>query len=521
MISALSWVPRGVAKAVPLAAEPTEEELNELKLRSKALVGEVREEEDEDKEEEEEVDDEDESGGDEDEEDMEEEAEGGRDGDIKGNKGARGHTDDLANELAELDMDKYDEEDADVAGSLRLFGSGGFGGAYYVSNDDDPYITLKENDDEDEDEIDDFTIRPTDSIVLTARNEDDVSMVEVWVCEEPEEEDEKEINLYVHHDIILPAFPLCLAWLDLNPQNPSPSERGNVVAVGCMQPGIEIWNLDIMDEVEPIAVLGGADKIASQGVSEAKKGGKKSKKGAKLESVKLKDGSHEGAVLGLSWNSEFRNVLASAGEDGSVRVWDVVKESCEHVLAHHNDKVQAVAWNPLDAPLLLSGSFDKTIALVDARAPTQAAKIFSLSADVESLAWDPHSTNRFVVSTEDGFVRAFDTRHSGNTSSSSEGATSNPLFLLHAHDKAACAVSFNPRFRDFLATSSTDKTVKLWDLANDAPSCVASENPKLGAIFTISFCGDSSYWLAMGGSKGKLHVWNTRTNSAVVKRFRD
>lgn len=34
---------------------------------------------------------------------------------------------------------------------------------------------------------------------------------QVWIYEDPAGGDS---NMYVHHDIIIPAFPLCLAWLD-------------------------------------------------------------------------------------------------------------------------------------------------------------------------------------------------------------------------------------------------------------------------------------------------------------------
>ena len=49
---------------------------------------------------------------------------------------------------------------------------------------------------------------------------------------------------------------------------------------------------------------------------------------------------------------------------GVRQVWDVAAEACQHTLTHHAGKVQAVAWNPAEAPVLLSGAFDQVAALV-------------------------------------------------------------------------------------------------------------------------------------------------------------
>ncbi|XP_057768919.1 uncharacterized protein LOC130988946 isoform X1 [Salvia miltiorrhiza] len=84
------------------------------------------------------------------------------------------------------------------------------------------------------------------------------------------------------------------------------------------------WDLDIVDEVQASATLGG--------VAEKKKKGKK-------KYIKYKDGSHIDSVLGLAWNKEFRNTLASASADKLVKIWDVATETFNLTLENHTDKV--------------------------------------------------------------------------------------------------------------------------------------------------------------------------------------
>jgi len=47
-----------------------------------------------------------------------------------------------------------------------------------------------------------------------------------------------------------------------------------------------------------------------------------------------------------------------------VQAWDLATAQCQHTLKHHKGKVQAVAWNPAEASVLLSGGFDKVVAMV-------------------------------------------------------------------------------------------------------------------------------------------------------------
>lgn len=62
----------------------------------------------------------------------------------------------------------------------------------------------------------------------------------------------------MHHEITLSAFPLCLEFLPINPISATidSQEKGNFLIVGTFLPEIEIWNLDILNTIEPALVLG-------------------------------------------------------------------------------------------------------------------------------------------------------------------------------------------------------------------------------------------------------------------------
>ncbi|KXZ55388.1 hypothetical protein GPECTOR_3g514 [Gonium pectorale] len=417
--------------------------------------------------------------------------------------------------MRELDMDHYDDSGDDEGDVVnRVLGTSGRARLEYAADEPDPYLKLGDDDSD----IEDFTLQPTDLIILSAKNEDDVSNLEVWVYEEADAGGEA--NLYVHHEVLLPAFPLCLAWLDCDPKGGDTGRR-NLVAVGTLEPGIEIWDLDVVDTVEPLATLGGRDTAAgaTAGGAEEAAGGeagassgsdKKKKKKKKKAKVKLVPGSHEDSVLGLSWNRQFRNVLASGSADCTVKVWDVVQGACEHTLRCHTDKVQAVAWNPAESPVLLTGSFDRSVCLLDARTPQGDPARWRVSADVEALCWNPHDPTCFLVSSEDGIVAQFDAR---------KGAGSSPLFRLSAHDKPACTLSFCPAVRGLLATGSTDKKVKLWDVSGNTPNLVVAQDLNTGAVFSAAFCADAPHLLAAGGAGGEVVVWDVRAHAAVAAKY--
>ena len=507
MISSGVWIARGVA-----ARHPTKQKLDEAEMeRISALTGtELGEAERQLAQAQAEAGGDDWEDVDEDEEAMEED-----------------ETD--AHDLTRYRLDTYDEEPRQTMAMGAL--SGIRGAQFFRDDNDDPYMTLKDDPADEQEEREQLEILPTDNMILTAKTEDDVSMIEAYVYSSEDQ------NLYVHHDLLLPSFPLHLEWLDYAPAPFEGDTRGrvagtmgNFVAVGTMDPEIEIWDMDTIEGIFPDAVLGRKD-LTSQ--LDAPSGTGKKKR--RVPKARVPNETHHvDAVLSLSWNRHARNLLASASADTTVKLWDLSRpmsgtsSSALRSFSAHTDKVQSVAWQ-VGAPggssgtenpaVLLSGSYDKTIRVFDARMAEQAV-VARIGADVEAVRWNGWKEHSFLVALESGIVQGFDVR--ALTPSGTDAA----LYTLVAHDGACTSLDISPHIPGCLLTAGTDRQVKVWNVDSDGDkprsiSLVSARDLGIGKLFTTSFSPNDPLTIAAAGSGGKLHIWDTLTNPGVRRTFAD
>lgn len=251
-------------------------------------------------------------------------------------------------------------------------------------------------------------------MLVTARTDDDISQLEIYIYDESQE------NLYVHHDLMLPSFPLCLEWLDFPPMHPvndsmtiddTKAKFGNYIAVGTFDPEIEIWSLDTLEALYPDMILGRPDKTAAHVPMPAGTGKKKKKKSKHREKSAQ---HHVDAVLSLSWNKSHRNLLLSASADRTVKLWDLSRDPTSEGEGSgalrsfdvHKDKVQAVRWNDKEPTVLLTGSYDRTVRTFDSRAPDAGVGTI-VGADVEAIAWDPWESYGFYVRTTENIIKIY------------------------------------------------------------------------------------------------------------------
>jgi WD40 repeat protein/serine/threonine protein kinase len=151
---------------------------------------------------------------------------------------------------------------------------------------------------------------------------------------------------------------------------------------------------------------------------------------------------HKGQVRALAFSGEG-GLLASASEDGSVKIWDVASRKLQHTLAH-GGAVTALAFQP--ASPLLATATQQHIVLWDAVSgkkktefPATFVVALAFNADGKTLA--SASTNRGI--------QLWD-------------PVAGKLRLPDRGTTTVCAVAFLTDGR--LASVSTDDTCKLWDV---------------------------------------------------------
>ena len=345
-VPCLMWVKRGAAKSDPDKVKLSPEELNAIIEQTRGALKEVELEEDEDNEnvdpesktmplEDEQVD------------AIDEDKQGERDID------------------KEYDMENYDDEKQDGDGGL------GIGSLVTFANEkSDPYLSKSEenHDLDSESDRDDVRIKPTDNLILVGHVEGNASILEVYVYNDVED------ALYVHHDILLPSFPMALEWIGYSPEGEG-GKYGNLVAVGSMNPVVDVWDLDLIDSLEPDFSLG-----------------RKAKK-----KKKIKGYGHTDAVLSLAWNRNAEHVLASGSVDQTVLLWDLNGAKVASTLTAHNEKVQTLAWHPFEAENLLTGCCDEHVRLFDCRSENNF-KQWKVDGEVEKVLWNHFNPFTFLVS---------------------------------------------------------------------------------------------------------------------------
>ncbi|KAI7757565.1 hypothetical protein M8C21_005774, partial [Ambrosia artemisiifolia] len=216
--------------------------------------------------------------------------------------------------------------------------------------------------------------------------------------------------------------------------------------------------------------------------------------------------SSRSKLSSICWNNYIKGQIASSNFEGVVQIWDVTRNQVYMELKEHERRVWSVDFSWSNPTLVASGSDDGSVKLWNIN---QAILLLHLvdgtsvgtiktKANVCCVQFPSDSGNTLAFGSADHRVYYYDLRN-----------PSVPLFTLMGHNKTVSYVKFLDS--STLVSSSTDNTLKLWDLSEATSQVVDSPVQSFtGHMNVKNFVGlsVSDGYIATGSETNEVVVYH-------------
>jgi WD40 repeat protein len=207
------------------------------------------------------------------------------------------------------------------------------------------------------------------------------------------------------------------------------------------------------------------------------------------------------AINAISVNKS-KTVLASAG--AQLKLWDITNLNAPKVrftLRGHEDAVHGVAFSP-DGQLLVSASNDESVRLWSVQSGEQKQLFSGHEGAVLAVAWSPDGR---LVASGGGASDKSICVWSVDTGKIAVGP-------LRAHGNSIVGLAFNGD-ASVLVSGSMDKTIKMWSLKG-SPIVLRTLVGHAGAVNSIAYSPD--YKLLVSASADRtVRVWDSSTGQQI------
>jgi serine/threonine protein kinase len=202
----------------------------------------------------------------------------------------------------------------------------------------------------------------------------------------------------------------------------------------------------------------------------------------------------EGTVWSIDFSPRDRT-LATAIEDGTIKLWDLDTETVKATLKGHEAGVWSVAYSH-DGSRLVTASDDNTARIWDLKT-SSTVKTLQMSAAVRAALFD--RDGKFVITGDRrGNIRVWDL------------ATGEQVRSWH-HSGAVYTLALSPDGKT-IASAGSDRVVRLWNAQTGQERLPL--NGHSGPVYGLAFRPDGKV-LASAGWGRSIRLWNPGTGEAL------
>lgn len=191
--------------------------------------------------------------------------------------------------------------------------------------------------------------------------------------------------------------------------------------------------------------------------------------------------------------------IATACEDGKVRIWDGESEQFQQLIDAHQERVRTVAFSH-DSRRLISAGDDKLIHVWEVGTWARVAELAGHTERVRSAFFSPD--NKLIVSaSEDRSVRLWDAQ------------TGAELHELVGHQEVVVFATFSPDGQ-LIASAGFDGTVRLWETRSGALRNTFASASRFNNI--VAFSPDGAILAAGSGDAdnvNQVQFWQVATGA--------
>ncbi|SCV03515.1 LAMI_0H08768g1_1 [Lachancea mirantina] len=218
----------------------------------------------------------------------------------------------------------------------------------------------------------------------------------------------------------------------------------------------------------------------------------------------LKTFRGEFAFQGIDHHRTKANFVTGGAK---IQLWDLNRSRPLEDLSWGADNVSTVKFNQNEGDVLASAGSDNSIVLYDLRTNSATQKIIH-SMRVNNMCWNPMEPFNFAVASEDHNAYYYDMRN-----------MSRALHVFKDHVSAVMDVDFSPT-GDEIVTGSYDKTIRIYQVKH-GHSRELYHTKRMQHVFQVKYTMDSKY-IVSGSDDGNVRLWRAKAwERSSVKSMRE